>query len=97
MPSTWEAVPKRQPHRDRCSVPGQELNIDPYAVDVSELLPRSTASAPGNWEGVTVEHLLDMTTEHYRYEGQSDDYMGAFFLDYSLEGRLQAWRRPSSE
>ena len=68
----------------------QELDIDPYAVDVSELLPRSTASAPGNWEGVTVEHLLDMTTGHYRYEGQSDDYMGAFFLDYSLEGRLQA-------
>jgi len=68
----------------------QELSIDPYAVELPELLPDATADAPGDWDGVTVEHLLDMSTGHYRYVGQSDDYPGDFFYDYSLEGRLEA-------
>ena len=72
------------------AVMAQELSVDPYSVPVAELLPDATAAAPGNWDGVTVEHLIDMSTGHYRYAGQTDDYMGNFFLDYTLAGRLEA-------
>jgi len=68
----------------------QELEVDPYAQEVSDLLPAATAASPGQWEGVTLEHLIDMSTGHYRYAQQTDDFLGDFFYDYTLDGRLEA-------
>jgi hypothetical protein len=68
----------------------QEYSEDPYTFEVEELLPGRSTAAPGNWSGITLEHLVDMSTGHYRYPTQYDDYMGDFFLDYSLAGRLEA-------
>jgi CubicO group peptidase (beta-lactamase class C family) len=68
----------------------QELEVDPYTQLVSDLLPDEAAASPGQWEGVTLEHLIDMSTGHYRKALQTDDYMGNFFYDYTLDGRLEA-------
>lgn len=67
-----------------------ELDVDLATEDLALLLPDETAAAPGQWSGVTVEHLIDMTTGHYRSPEQTDDYMGDFFFDYTLAGRLEA-------
>ena len=69
---------------------GKELDVNPYQQLVADLLPGPTADANGRWEGVTLEHLLDMTTGHYRVANQADDYMGAFFTEFTLDERLES-------
>ena len=56
----------------------QELAVDPYTQRVSDLLPDQAAAAEGQWGGVTLEHLIDMSAGHYRFATQDDDYLGAF-------------------
>lgn len=80
----------------------QELSIDPYAQLVTDLLPAETASSVGQWDGITVEHLIDMSTGHYRYTTQSDDYLDGFFANLSLEERLRSsfefpYKEPAGE
>lgn len=65
-----------------------EFPTDPYTLLVSDYLPDEVAEAPGSWETITFEHLIDMTTGHYRNANQNDDYMGTFFTDVSLVSRL---------
>ena len=68
----------------------KKLDVNPYQQLVADLLPGPTADANGRWEGVTLEHLLDMTTGHYRVANQADDYMGTFFTEFTLDERLES-------
>ena len=68
----------------------QELDVDPYEQEVSDLLPEASSDSPGQWDGVTLDHLIDMSTGHYRVASQADDYMGDFFTDFSLDDRLRS-------
>ena len=67
-----------------------DFGVDPYGLMVSTYLPDQVEAAPGDWAGVTLGHLVDMSTGHYRYASQADDYMDNFFLDYTLSGRLES-------
>lgn len=68
----------------------QEFGPEIYDVKVSELLPDETNNASDDWSAVTMRHLLDMSTGHFRYANQEDDAMGDFYTNYDLASRLEA-------
>lgn len=68
----------------------QDYGAGVFDRTLTDLLPDAVAQAEESWEGVTLEHLLDMTTGHYRTTGQADDAMGTFYTAWDLESRLQA-------
>jgi CubicO group peptidase (beta-lactamase class C family) len=68
----------------------QEFGPEIYDVKLSELLPKETNSATDDWSSVTMRHLVDMTTGHFRYANQDDDYMGNFYSEYDLASRLES-------
>lgn len=67
-----------------------ELEIDPYSVRFSSLFPEEASAGEGDWSEVTLEHLVDMATGHYRVADQQDDAMDDFYTDFTLESRIQA-------
>jgi len=48
-----------------------EVSPDPFSATVGALVPNANAEEP--WDAVTLEHLADMTTGHYRLDGYMRD------------------------
>jgi hypothetical protein len=68
----------------------QEFGPGIYDAKLSELLPKETNDAADDWSSVTMAHLVDMTTGHFRYANQNDDFMGDFYSEYDLASRLES-------